>query len=271
MHRETCGGAASGIPAGIRSCSSTARPSRRTSGGASPVRWPTPAGTRCSCGTCPVTGSRTCTPARTSPWPPRAGSSPSCWRTGGWTNRWWWPMTSVGPCRCGRICCTAPVTARSPSSTPWRWPRGVPLLPAARPPRRGLRAAAARVAPRPGARVHQLGQRPGAAPGGPRPARTAVARRTRSARLLPADRPGGPDPHRRDPGPVRGDRHPGTGVLGRGGRLDPPGQGAELADRIPDARFEPIAGAGHLVQEDAPAELTAILLDFLRDQTAGPG
>jgi pimeloyl-ACP methyl ester carboxylesterase len=40
-------------------------------------------------------------------------------------------------------------------------------------------------------------------------------------------------------------------------------KGRELAARIPDARFEPIPGAGHLVQEDAPAELTAALLPFL--------
>ncbi|MFI9169335.1 alpha/beta fold hydrolase [Streptomyces lincolnensis] len=44
----------------------------------------------------------------------------------------------------------------------------------------------------------------------------------------------------------------------------PVAKGRELAARIPDARFEPIAGAGHLVQEDAPARLTAVLLDFLR-------
>jgi pimeloyl-ACP methyl ester carboxylesterase len=41
-------------------------------------------------------------------------------------------------------------------------------------------------------------------------------------------------------------------------------KGRELAARIPGARFEPIAGAGHLVQEDAPAELTAVLTAFLR-------
>ncbi|SDM46166.1 alpha/beta fold hydrolase [Allokutzneria albata] len=40
-------------------------------------------------------------------------------------------------------------------------------------------------------------------------------------------------------------------------------KGHELAGLIPGARLEPIAGAGHLVQEDAPAELTAALLDFL--------
>lgn len=44
----------------------------------------------------------------------------------------------------------------------------------------------------------------------------------------------------------------------------PVAKGRELAARIPGARLEPIAGAGHLVQEDAPAELTAALADFLR-------
>lgn len=44
----------------------------------------------------------------------------------------------------------------------------------------------------------------------------------------------------------------------------PVAKGRELAARIPGARLEPIPGAGHLVQEDAPAELTAALLDFLR-------
>lgn len=42
----------------------------------------------------------------------------------------------------------------------------------------------------------------------------------------------------------------------------PVAKGRELAGLVPGARFEPIAGAGHLVQEDAPAELTAALLDF---------
>ncbi|MGW1956921.1 alpha/beta fold hydrolase [Streptomyces sp. NPDC001920] len=44
----------------------------------------------------------------------------------------------------------------------------------------------------------------------------------------------------------------------------PVAKGRELAARIPGARFEPIAGAGHLVQEDAPAELTAALMAFLQ-------
>ncbi|MBL1101435.1 alpha/beta fold hydrolase [Streptomyces coffeae] len=37
----------------------------------------------------------------------------------------------------------------------------------------------------------------------------------------------------------------------------------ELASRIPGAELRLIEGAGHLVQEDAPAELTAALLGFL--------
>ncbi|MEU8732488.1 alpha/beta fold hydrolase [Streptomyces tendae] len=44
----------------------------------------------------------------------------------------------------------------------------------------------------------------------------------------------------------------------------PVAKGRELAALVPGARWEPIAGAGHLVQEDAPAELTAALLDFFR-------
>lgn len=43
----------------------------------------------------------------------------------------------------------------------------------------------------------------------------------------------------------------------------PPEKGRELAALIPGARLEPIAHAGHLVQEDAAAELTAVLIAFL--------
>ncbi|MFF4249616.1 alpha/beta fold hydrolase [Streptomyces sp. NPDC001663] len=49
----------------------------------------------------------------------------------------------------------------------------------------------------------------------------------------------------------------------------PPAKGDELAARIPGARLEPVPGAGHLVQEDAPAELTAALLTFLADVCRG--
>ncbi|MER5766173.1 alpha/beta fold hydrolase [Streptomyces sp. NPDC001985] len=45
----------------------------------------------------------------------------------------------------------------------------------------------------------------------------------------------------------------------------PPARGEELAALIPGARLERVAGAGHLVQEDAPAELTSALLAFLRE------
>ena len=49
----------------------------------------------------------------------------------------------------------------------------------------------------------------------------------------------------------------------------PPAKEDELAARIPGARLEPVPGAGHLVQEDAPAELTAALLTFLTDVCRG--
>jgi pimeloyl-ACP methyl ester carboxylesterase len=45
----------------------------------------------------------------------------------------------------------------------------------------------------------------------------------------------------------------------------PPAKGQELASLIPGARLRLIPGAGHLVQEDAPAELTEALLTFLRE------
>ncbi|MBG0850861.1 alpha/beta hydrolase [Streptomyces spinoverrucosus] len=47
----------------------------------------------------------------------------------------------------------------------------------------------------------------------------------------------------------------------------PVAKGRELAALIPGARFEQIAGAGHLVQEDAPAELTAALIAFLQQES----
>ncbi|WP_017547192.1 alpha/beta fold hydrolase [Nocardiopsis prasina] len=37
-----------------------------------------------------------------------------------------------------------------------------------------------------------------------------------------------------------------------------------LAALVPGVESHPIAGAGHLVQSDAPAQLTAALVDFLR-------
>ncbi|MFJ6850087.1 alpha/beta fold hydrolase [Streptomyces sp. NPDC091271] len=44
----------------------------------------------------------------------------------------------------------------------------------------------------------------------------------------------------------------------------PVARGHELAEMIPGAELRLIEGAGHLVQEDAPAELTAALTRFLR-------
>ncbi|MFD8573642.1 alpha/beta fold hydrolase [Streptomyces sp. NPDC059639] len=44
----------------------------------------------------------------------------------------------------------------------------------------------------------------------------------------------------------------------------PVARGHELAALVPGAGLRIIEGAGHLVQEDAPAELTAALLEFLR-------
>jgi pimeloyl-ACP methyl ester carboxylesterase len=41
-------------------------------------------------------------------------------------------------------------------------------------------------------------------------------------------------------------------------------RGQELAAAIPNARFERIDGAGHLVQEDAPDELSRLIIGFFR-------
>ncbi|KPC65834.1 alpha/beta hydrolase [Streptomyces sp. NRRL F-6602] len=46
----------------------------------------------------------------------------------------------------------------------------------------------------------------------------------------------------------------------------PVGHARRLAATIPGARLHLLAGAGHLVQEDAPAELTATLRRFLRGE-----
>ncbi|PRX46531.1 pimeloyl-ACP methyl ester carboxylesterase [Prauserella shujinwangii] len=49
----------------------------------------------------------------------------------------------------------------------------------------------------------------------------------------------------------------------------PPDRGRRLAERIPGARLRLLPGAGHLVQEDAPAALTGALVDFLRPGSGG--
>ncbi|WP_443047256.1 alpha/beta fold hydrolase [Streptomyces sp. KMM 9044] len=45
----------------------------------------------------------------------------------------------------------------------------------------------------------------------------------------------------------------------------PVARGRKPAVLIPHARWEPIPGAGRLVQEHAPAELAAVLGSFLRN------
>jgi pimeloyl-ACP methyl ester carboxylesterase len=65
------------------------------------------------------------------------------------------------------------------------------------------------------------------------------------------------------------DRYAGIGIptlicWGQDDTWIPPAKGRELAALIPDALWEPIAHAGHLVQEDASAELTAVLIAFLQ-------
>lgn len=47
-------------------------------------------------------------------------------------------------------------------------------------------------------------------------------------------------------------------------------QGRELVRRIPGAELDVVPGAGHLVQEDAPAELTALLFAFLSGMRREP-
>jgi pimeloyl-ACP methyl ester carboxylesterase len=58
---------------------------------------------------------------------------------------------------------------------------------------------------------------------------------------------------------------PVTVVWGEDDTWVPVERGRELAARIPGAHLQVIPGAGHLVHEDRPAELTATLLEFLRD------
>ena len=109
----------------------------------------------------------------------------------------------------------------------------------------------------------ELRQQPRPAPRRPRPAGRTLARRPGPGGLLPSDRPGRPALHRRSAGPVRRDRDPDPGVLGRGRHLDPRRQGARTRRAHPGRTPRTVPGAGHLVQEDAPAHLTAALLDFL--------
>jgi pimeloyl-ACP methyl ester carboxylesterase len=49
-------------------------------------------------------------------------------------------------------------------------------------------------------------------------------------------------------------------------RWVPADRGRELADRIPGSRLEILEDAGHLLPQDRPAELTALLLPFLSER-----
>ena len=53
-------------------------------------------------------------------------------------------------------------------------------------------------------------------------------------------------------------------AVGAHDRITPPDRAEAMADAIPGARFEVIAGAGHLPPLERPAETTALLADFLR-------
>lgn len=49
----------------------------------------------------------------------------------------------------------------------------------------------------------------------------------------------------------------------------PIGQGRKLAGMVPGARFVPVRGSGHLMQEDAPEAIVAALFEFLPASGAG--
>lgn len=53
-------------------------------------------------------------------------------------------------------------------------------------------------------------------------------------------------------------------VVGAHDRITPPDGAEAMADAIPGARFEVIAGAGHVPPLERPAEVTALLADFLK-------
>jgi YbgC/YbaW family acyl-CoA thioester hydrolase len=53
-------------------------------------------------------------------------------------------------------------------------------------------------------------------------------------------------------------------AVGAHDRITPPDRAEAMADAIPGARFEVIAGAGHLPPLEKPAETTALLADFLK-------
>lgn len=57
-------------------------------------------------------------------------------------------------------------------------------------------------------------------------------------------------------------------VVGADDKAVPPGDAAEVARRLPDARIETIAQAGHLAHEEKPAEIAALVLRAARAHIA---
>jgi magnesium chelatase accessory protein len=58
-------------------------------------------------------------------------------------------------------------------------------------------------------------------------------------------------------------------VVGAGDRAVPPGDAREVARRLPQARIETVPGAGHLVHEEKPAEIAALIgTEMLRHREA---
>lgn len=53
-------------------------------------------------------------------------------------------------------------------------------------------------------------------------------------------------------------------VAGEHDKLAPPAEMHDVAQRVPNSRFEMIKGAGHLVNIEKPAEFNQVLLDFLQ-------
>ena len=52
-------------------------------------------------------------------------------------------------------------------------------------------------------------------------------------------------------------------IHGDADRVVPYENGVELARRIPDARFEPFAGGGHLLFLESPERFNRIVAEFL--------
>src|SRR5688500_15565176 len=265
-----CAGTASDGRARRRSCSCMGRRSRRTSGAPSPPL--SRKRTRCSSGTCLATACRKSRSDRTSRSPRRVECSSSCWSTGDWTSRTWSPTTSVGRSRCAPRCCTAPGIDDSCSSIRSPSGRGVGHS-------SGLLATARAFDELPAALHAALVRAHTAQASSP-----GLADRVLDQLLEPWLGQDGQPAYYRQIAQAE-ERHTDE-IQDRYGSIAIPvlvcwgtddawlpwSMGQELTAAIPNARFERIDGAGHLVQEDAPAELTALIVEFLQapDEDADP-